>query len=93
MGLWDRDAVKLRGREAIGPLDYGAMGPWAIALGGKRAFFDLLPHSGKPVTAREALYGRKRDNGASLRLVKRSLNPELRLRLHFETRFWAQHGF
>ena len=54
------------------------MGPWAIALGDKRAPpLDLLPHFGKPVTARKALYGRKRRNGASLRLANLSLSPEL----------------
>ena len=53
------------------------IGSWTVGLGGKRAFFDLLPHSGKPVTARKALYGRKRRNGASLRLANPSLSPEL----------------
>ena len=69
MGLLDR--------RVMGSWDYGAMGPWAIALRGKRAPFDLLPHSGKPVTARKALYDRKRRNGASLRLANPSLSPEL----------------
>ena len=69
------------------------MGPWAIALGGKRAPFDLLPHSGKPVTARKALYGRKRRNGASLRLARPSLSPELRPQSRSRARFRAQHGF
>ena len=64
-----------------------------MGSGGKRASFDLLPHSGKPVAAREALYGRKRRNGASLRLVKHSLNPELRLRSHSGARNQAQRGF
>ena len=77
----------------MGPWDYGAMGPWAIALRGKRAPFGLLPHSGKPVAAREALYGRKRRNGASRRLAKPSLNPESRPRSHSGARFRAQHGF
>ena len=48
MGLWGYGGV---GPQGHGPWDYGAMGPWAIALRGKRAPFDLLPHSGKPVTA------------------------------------------
>ena len=90
MGLLRRRALD---RRAMGPWDYGAMGPWAIALGGKRAPFDLLPHSGKPVTARKALYGRKRRNGASLRLAKPSLSPELRLRSRSRARFRAQHCF
>ena len=69
------------------------MGPWAIALRGKRAPLDLLPHSGKPVTARKALYGRKRRNGASLRLAKPSLSPELRPRSRSGARFRVQRGF
>ena len=70
------------------------MGPWAMAPGGKRAPpLDLLPHSGKPVAAREALYDRKRRNGASLRLAKPSLSPELRPRLRSGARNRAQRGF
>ena len=70
------------------------MGPWAIGLGGKRAPPpDLLPHSGKPVTARKALYDRKRRNGVSLRLAKPSLSLELRPRLSSGARNRAQRGF
>ena len=88
MGPWDYGAVGLWGHGTVGPLDRRAMG-----LGGKRALFDLLPYSGKPVTAREALYGRKRRNGASLRLANPSLSPELRPRSRSGARFRVQRGF
>ena len=82
-------------RRTVGPWAMGCwtIGSWTVGLGGKRAFFDLLPHSGKPVTARKALYGRKRRNGASLRLAKPSLSPELRPRSHSGARNQAQRGF
>ena len=69
-------------------------GPWAMDHGIARQtappLFDLLQHSGKLVVAWRACCGRKRRNGASLRLVEPSLSPELRLRSHFESRFQAQ---
>ena len=42
MGPWGREAVGpwdygAMGPQGHGPWDYGAMGPWAIALRGKRA--------------------------------------------------------
>ena len=54
--------------------------------------FDLLLCSGKSVVAWKACYGRKRRNGASLRLVEPSLGPGLRLRSHLKVRFRVQHG-
>ena len=55
--------------------------PWAMDHGAARqtAPFDLLLCSGKSVVAWKACYGRKRRNGASLRLVDPSLSPGLRL--------------
>ena len=54
---------------------------WAMDHGPARqtAPSDLLLCSGKSVVAWKACYGRKRRNGASLRLVDPSLSPGLRL--------------
>ena len=78
------------GRGVMGSWDVGS---WAWGWEANVPLFDLLPHSGKPVAAREALYGRKRDNGASLRLDKPSLSPELRPRPHSGARNRAQCCF
>ena len=81
---------------AMGLLDRRVMtrDPWAMDHGAARqtAPFDLLQHSGKPVVAWKARYGRKRRNGASLRLVEPSLSPGLRLRSYLKVRFRVQHG-
>lgn len=58
------------------------MGLWsyeadAVGLRSKRAPLDSCRVPGKPVAEREAFYGRKWRNGASLRLANPSLSPEL----------------
>ena len=67
----------------MGLLDCRVMSrdPWATDHGAARQTppFDLLLCSGKSVVAWKAWYGRKRCNGASLRLVDPSLSPGLRL--------------
>lgn len=73
------------------------MGLWsyeadAVGLRSKRAPLDSCRVPGKPVAEREAFYGRKWRNGASLRLANPSLSPELRPRSHSEARFRAQRG-
>lgn len=67
---------------------------WATdhRLARQTAPFDLLLCSGKSVVAWKACYGRKRRNGASLRLVDPSLSPGLRLRSYLKVRFRVQHG-
>ena len=68
--------------------------PWVMDHRAARqtALFDLLLCSGKSVVAWKACYGRKRRNGASLRLVEPSLSPGLRLRSYLKVRFRVQHG-
>ena len=69
--------------------------PWVMDHGPARQMapsFDVLLRSGKSVVAWKACYGRKRRNGASLRLVEPSLSPGLRLRPHLKVRFRVQHG-
>ena len=67
---------------------------WATdhRLARQTAPFDLLLCSGKSVVAWKACYGRKRRNGASLRLIDPSLSPGLRLRSYLKVRFRVQHG-
>ena len=85
MGLLDR-RVMTRDPWAM---DHGSR---TMGLRDKRPPFDLLQHSGKPVVAWRACYGRKRRNGASLRLVEPSLSPELRLGSYLKVRFRVQHS-
>ena len=68
----------------MGLLDRRVMtrNPWAMDHGPARQMapsFDVLLRSGKSVVAWKACYGRKRRNGASLRLVEPSLSLGLRL--------------
>ena len=73
----------------MGPWGCWVVGPWACET---NAPLDLLLCSGKSVVAWKACYGRKRRNGASLRLVEPSLSPGLRLRSYLKVRFRVQHG-
>ena len=82
---------------AMGLLDRRVMtrDPWAMDHGPARQTappLDLLLCSGKSVVAWKACYGRKRRNGASLRLIDPSLSPGLRLRSYLKVRFRVQHG-
>ena len=81
---------------AMGLLDCRSMtrDPWAMDHGAARQTppLDLLLCSGKSVVAWKACYGRKRRNGASLRLIDPSLSPGLRLQSYLKVRFRVQHG-